>query len=728
MFTLLRNYKAMFMMCIVNCLESSVAQFDTDNDWNIEDSGEITALLEAEEAREIAALAEVDTLDAALSYARTSLQTDVNRDSSSIEQKTVQYLATKILHLRGEAVQDGSIDGKIGNWSIADIEAAANVTLTNRVVDMATINDLIISAESLASSKRAEFAQQALERQSNLLIIAEFDPAADKENEDKVRELQAALKALGADLGNYGPNGDGIDGDWLDGGKTDRAYRALLGAAQQAELSAAESRLATAEDAVESIQGPEDAVPTIAERNAAEEHLEALQQDIADQADVYSRLEMSDEPTAQELKDLLRQDPEGKMLLCQLQADMKLLKDQDGNILYTGAIDGHRGIDYAFGPGTARAVTKALEIYGSITAIRRAARIAEVAVESERNTGTGRTNQGIDLVAQTDGYEAGALEAFLAEYKVTANMPQEIQDGSEEQQEAWVVMQAIAMGDRENANKTRLTFIDGLSIAWNDRIIEVMWDLRANFETTQGKNELMQAMAAWKDISAEDFVNGEVGAKDYEAFELGGRIIDTKLLDSAYIATWSELTKDIDGSSQRWTMEVPIWNPDGSINEKFAELDFANATYINGAIVMTMKNGCEGNLVIIPVQREKYVPPVIVPRTPTPWNPNPRTPTTPDVPEEDIPETEGPGRSCRYLDKCQWGKVWKRLYCWDAGTWGRNPTFGPWEETNENCGGWWSDDKDGRETTTGGSVWVDVSTDWVVDGDSWSETVSEWGF
>lgn len=174
---------------------------------------------------------------------------------------------------------------------------------------------------------------------------------------------------------------------------------------------------------------------------------------------------MSDDPTAQELKDLLKQDPEGKMLLCQLQADMKLLKDQDGNTLYAGAIDGHKGIDYAFGPGTAAAVTKALEIYGSITAIRRAARIAEVAVESERNTGTGRTNQGIDLVAQTDGYEAGTLEAFLARYKVTANMPEETQSGSAEEQEAWVVMQAIAMGDRENANKTRLTFIDGLSIA-----------------------------------------------------------------------------------------------------------------------------------------------------------------------------------------------------------------------------------------------------------------------
>lgn len=134
-------------------------------------------------------------------------------------------------------------------------------------------------------------------------------------------------------------------------------------------------------------------MPAITERDAAEEALEVIQQDIADEADVYSRLEMSNDPTAQELKDLMKQDPEGKLLLCQLQADLKLLKDADGNALYTGVIDGHNGIDRAFGPGTARAVTKALEIHGSITAIRRAARLAEVRVEAENNTGTGRTNQ-----------------------------------------------------------------------------------------------------------------------------------------------------------------------------------------------------------------------------------------------------------------------------------------------------------------------------------------------
>lgn len=172
-------------------------------------------------------------------------------------------------------------------------------------------------------------------------------------------------------------------------------------------------------------------------------------------------------------------------------------------------------------------------------------------------------------------------------------MPEAVREGTESEQQAWVIGQAIEMGDRENANKTRLTFIDGLSDAGNDRIIDVMKELRANFETMPGQAELIQSMMNGVDLSSEDFARGEVGSENFEAFELGGRIIDTGLLDSAYIATGSERTRDVDGAYQRGTMEVPIWNPDGSINEKFAELDFENATYINGAIVMTMKNGCE---------------------------------------------------------------------------------------------------------------------------------------
>jgi hypothetical protein len=153
-----------------------------------------------------------------------------------------------------------------------------------------------------------------------------------------------------------------------------------------------------------------------------------------------------------------------------------------------------------------------------------------------------------------------------------------------------------------------------------------MKELRGNFETTTGQAEIIQAMSNGVDLSAADFENGEVGSQNYQALELGGRIIDAGLLDSAYIATGSDQIRDHDGARMRGTMEVPIWNTDGSINEKFSELDFANATYINGAIVMTVQNGCEGNLVIIPVQREKYVPPVVPPRAPRRPRSTPATP------------------------------------------------------------------------------------------------------
>ena len=86
-------------------------------------------------------------------------------------------------------------------------------------------------------------------------------------------------------------------------------------------------------------------------------------------------------------------------------------------------------------------------------------------------------------------------------------------------------------------------------------------------------------------------------------------------------------------------MEVPIWNPDGSLNEKFAELDFANATYINGAIVMTMKNGCEGNLVIIPVQRDKYTPAPVRQATPRRQTSEPETPVVETPEDPDGPRT-----------------------------------------------------------------------------------------
>lgn len=85
-------------------------------------------------------------------------------------------------------------------------------------------------------------------------------------------------------------------------------------------------------------------------------------------------------------------------------------------------------------------------------------------------------------------------------------MPEAVKEGTESEQQAWIIGQAIEMGDREEEGHTRrLTFIDGLSDAGNDRIIDVMKELRANFETMSGQAELIQSMMNGVDVTSEDF-------------------------------------------------------------------------------------------------------------------------------------------------------------------------------------------------------------------------------
>lgn len=77
-------------------------------------------------------------------------------------------------------------------------------------------------------------------------------------------------------------------------------------------------------------------------------------------------------------------------------------------------------------------------------------------------------------------------------------------------QQAWIIGQAIEMGDVKNGDPNRLTLIEGLSRSGNDRIIEVMGDLRANFETSDGQAEIIQSMSNGVDLDAADFSRGEV--------------------------------------------------------------------------------------------------------------------------------------------------------------------------------------------------------------------------
>ena len=126
MFTLLRNYRTLFMSAISLNLEGNLASFDADSDQDIS-SSEVQALLEqSPEAVRAIDLAEVETLEAAAELAwNINLEDGLN----TIEQKTIQYLASKILKLTGESIRDGSIDGNIWGWSRADIALASGMEI-----------------------------------------------------------------------------------------------------------------------------------------------------------------------------------------------------------------------------------------------------------------------------------------------------------------------------------------------------------------------------------------------------------------------------------------------------------------------------------------------------------------------------------------------------------------------------------------------------------------------
>lgn len=120
-------------MCVANSLEGPVANYDANEDNDIS-ADELRALLESSpEAREASTLAEVETLEAALEIVPTQEVETAGRNSS-IEQKTLQYIATKILRFRGETVHDGSIDGDIGTNSLRDIKNASGIDFEGSII------------------------------------------------------------------------------------------------------------------------------------------------------------------------------------------------------------------------------------------------------------------------------------------------------------------------------------------------------------------------------------------------------------------------------------------------------------------------------------------------------------------------------------------------------------------------------------------------------------------
>jgi len=99
MFTFIHNYKKLIVSLVSADLEGNLQAFDADGDMDIS-SEEVKDLLEqSPEAREAVDLAEVETLEAAIDLISTE-EIETSGNEKTIEQKTLQYIATKILKLR----------------------------------------------------------------------------------------------------------------------------------------------------------------------------------------------------------------------------------------------------------------------------------------------------------------------------------------------------------------------------------------------------------------------------------------------------------------------------------------------------------------------------------------------------------------------------------------------------------------------------------------------------
>lgn len=229
MFTLLRNYKALFMMCVENYLEGPAANYDTNRDGDISAQEAKNLLSEKQDAMRAVETAEVETLEAATELAKNI---DLSDGLDKMEQKTIQYLASKILKLQGKDVADGSIDGNIGNNSITDINEATQLQLQDKSkITLNVISQLNNIATSLVATKKQEFvnaeAAEQVERDNAEALLSQYADvdAIEALDTDRKKEVQTALKTLGYYT-------KAIDGDFGRGSKA--AYKEYQAAAAEA--------------------------------------------------------------------------------------------------------------------------------------------------------------------------------------------------------------------------------------------------------------------------------------------------------------------------------------------------------------------------------------------------------------------------------------------------------------------------------------------------------------
>jgi hypothetical protein len=427
-------------------------------------------------------------------------------------------------------------------------------------------------------------------------------------------------------------------------------------------------------------------------RNALKQIIEALERNIPQEADHYlSVLDNLDNPT--DVDSIIEAIRGNQVLTRLLQRDLRLLG------FYNGGIDG------VFGAGSRRGLEAALtdNRFETLYDMESAAREAEVVAEGERH---GRRNPSVDaLIAKIKsgaeitaedvaftGSDTGGMADRTRE--VMDFIEQAVSDGEIDQSQASVIVELMMREEMYNEALPQTEviaqtledadgrFLPGLaSVNPDSRIREISPALvrRVNNDRAQ----LIEDMHA----STEVHTFGPVNA-DNPMVEIDGQEFDMRTLTKMYILTGGGNTAQGSGA-----VEMPI-------GEMTTALQLHNLVYRDGALMGTMENGCEGNLVIIPVERQ-YVPmPPPVVRTRRPEEPQRGTPERhPEVDPNPEPVPEGPGRTCKIRERCQSGRVQTRQQCWNTGggLFNLDQSFTPWTNTGEFCheGGDGGGDNDG---------------------------------
>ena len=396
-------------------------------------------------------------------------------------------------------------------------------------------------------------------------------------------------------------------------------------------------------------------------REAQRQVVEFLESHIPEEADHYISV-LNDLENTTDVDEIMNAVSGNQVQARMLQRDLKLLG------FYNGGIDG------VLGAGSRGALESALadERFENVYQIEEAAREAEVIAEGERH---GRRNPSVDALVEKirAGEQITAADvAFTGrENGGSADRTREVMD---------FIEQAIADGQIDNAQASKILemmmaedsypedmelqdriaatlhdssarFIVGLSsINPETRIREVSVALRNRIRGRESRAALAADMLANNGAPAQSF-----GAVDHHAegvnpvVEIDGHEFDMRTLTKMYILTGGGETAQGTGA-----VEVPI-------GEMSAALNVHNLVYRDGALVGTMENGCEGNLVIIPVNRQyvQYVAPAPEPKAPR----GPRVTITPDP----VPETPEGGGHCEIVPgHCFGSRRAQYLDCFDA--------------------------------------------------------------